>query len=65
MFLLYNNRKYYLHFLIGVILILFQGLMPKIHLTDNLVISLDVFLIYLTFLALIVGILLDFKIVNI
>ena len=42
-----------MQFLIGVILILIQGLMPKIHLTDNLVVSLDVFLIYLTFLALI------------
>tara|TARA_B100000959_G_C14747027_1_gene527552 strand:- start:186 stop:668 length:483 start_codon:yes stop_codon:yes gene_type:complete len=53
MFLLFNNYKNIINkILICLLLIIIQGFLPKIMIAENLVITCDLFFIYLTFLSL-------------
>ena len=53
MYLLYNNNKeIFFSIVISVILIVLQGFLPVIALSEGLVITCDLFFIFLTFLAL-------------
>ena len=48
---LYNKNNILYTFLVSVMLIVIQGVFPKIYISEDLVISFDIFLIYLTILV--------------
>tara|TARA_Y100001960_G_C14403341_1_gene694520 strand:- start:159 stop:647 length:489 start_codon:yes stop_codon:yes gene_type:complete len=48
---LYNKNNILYTFLVSVILIVIQGVFPKIYISEDLVVSFDIFLIYLTILV--------------
>ena len=52
MYLSYNKNKIIYKLIFGVILILFQGVFPKIYISENIIVSVDILLIFLTFLVL-------------
>ena len=52
MYSLFNNKSFAIHVIISFSLIILQGYMPKIYISDNISISPDILLVYLTYLVL-------------